>query len=88
MHGDYFADQNCATADEGSRIAIGLYEPKMDELGKQILGFHDPQRIGFEPVDMVAVGRFTYKNFIGSHDGLDERTHLQFEIHTIEFASS
>jgi len=87
MHGYFLTDDKCLGVDDESRIATSFYEPKMNELNKQLLSFHDPSRIGWEPVEMVAVGRFTYKNFIGHNDGMDERTHLQFEIHTIEFAT-
>lgn len=86
-HGYFLTDDKCLGIDDESRIAVNFFEPKREDLWAKLNSFHNPNRIGWQPVEMVAVGRFTYKNFIGSNDGIDERTHLQFEIHTIEFAA-
>lgn len=86
MHGYYLADGNCSGEGDEASMAIDFYEPKKEEPWKIFKEFHEKDKL-WEPVDIVVVGRFSYKNFLGGTDHIQDRTHLQFEVHTIEFAS-
>jgi len=84
-HGYFLADNNCLGKGDERRTAVGFYEPKRELLWKKTEQFQQEIK-WFEPVEIVAVGRFTYKNLLGGSDGIEDRTHLQFEIYDIEYA--
>ena len=84
MHGYYLADEKCSGEGDSARTAITFYEPNRDLLGKT-LNQNLPKNNYMKTVEVVMAGRFTYKNILGDSDGIEDRTHLQFEIYKIEF---
>ena len=88
MHGFYLTGGDCSDPGEGHQawMAVGFYKPKREELWPQFDRMQVTGRYG-EPADIVVVGRFTYRNFLGGSDHIQDRTHLQFEVHTLEFAA-
>ena len=86
-HGWYLTDANCQGEGDQSSTAITFYEPKSEELVSYFRKFQK-SRPFVAILETTVVGRFSYKNFIGRDDGMNERTHLQFEIHTVEFVAA
>lgn len=82
-HGYFLADENCLGEEDLGRTAINVYEPNQDLLWNTMKQFHQKDKM-WEPVEIVVVGRFTYKNRLGGSDGIEDRTHLQFEIYEFE----
>ena len=86
MHGYFLADENCSGEGDSARTAIDVYEPKRDLLWETLKQFKESGKM-WKPVKIIAVGRFSYKNWIGGSDHIQDRTPLQFEIYEIESAS-
>ena len=85
MHGFFLADANCSGEGDDARTSISFYDPKRAELYKYLEQFREAGK-GWEPVKIVAVGRFRYETPRGFSDGIEDRTSLHFEIYKIESA--
>jgi hypothetical protein len=79
-HGFFLADANCSGNGESLQTAILVYEPKRDELYKQL----DKYMRG-EPTEIAAVGVFRYERSPGYSDHITDRTPLHFEIYNLEY---
>lgn len=85
MHGYYLADGNCSEGGELSQTAITYYAANSSAITVILDKFRKPYE-PYGPVNITAVGRFTFKEQLGSTDLVQDRTHLQFEIYEIESA--
>lgn len=82
-HGFYFYDQRCSDNTDVSRTAVSIYQDNYKEL-ENLRIKHKESGKSWQPLNITVIGRFTYKNFTGSSDHIEDRTHLQFEIYKIE----
>jgi hypothetical protein len=85
MHGYYLANGNCSEGDDKANTAISFYPANSSGIGVTLDKFRKPYE-PFGPVNLAAVGRFTYKDKLGGTDSISDRTHLHFEIYEIESA--
>jgi hypothetical protein len=86
MHGYFLADANCSAGSGDARAAITFYEPKREEIYKDVENFRERNKL-WEPVKITAVGRFKYEKPRGLSDGIEDITSLHFEIYQIESAA-
>lgn len=84
MHGYFLAHEDCLSEGDRAKAAISRYEPKRESLWNTMEQFHQKDKM-WEPVEIIVVGRFTYKNRFGGSDGIEDRTPLQFEIYDFEY---
>lgn len=85
MHGYFLADGNCSSDGDEARAAISFYEPNAEEIQNLINQFREPKKL-WEPVNIIAAGRFKYERPRFHSDGIEDRTSLHFEIYKIESA--
>lgn len=85
-HGFFLLDTACAEMRDENYTAILFAPADREVLWNRLADFFRKGR-PFEPVQVVVVGRFKYREGPGSSDLMADRTHLQLELHTIESAS-
>jgi hypothetical protein len=86
MHGYFLADANCSGEGDDARAAITFYKPKNEEFYKYLEQFREGGKL-WEPLKIIAAGRFKYEKPQGLSDGIEDRTSLHFEIYKIESAA-
>lgn len=82
MHGYFLADANCSGEGDSARAAVCFYENR-EEFYKSLERYREPHKL-WEPLKIIAVGKFTFEKPRGSSDGIEDRTSLHFEIYKIE----
>jgi hypothetical protein len=90
MHGYYLHEINCSDTKGGNRTdeartAITVYDKNRTEVFEYLQNYHEPGKL-WQPLKIIAVGRFRYKIPDGYSDGIDDRTSFHFEIYKIESA--
>jgi len=86
MHGVFLEDLSCADKYyedllDDSRTDVTFYKPKSDETWEKFKELKDQVR---EPVDVIAVGRFTHEYPERSDDSISQRTSFHFELFSLE----
>jgi len=90
-HGYFFRDEACAESIDrkyldGDKVAVLLEKTRADLLWAQLETFQSPD-IRFTPINIVAVGRFTFRTTLRNSDAISARTPFHFELFSIERAT-
>ena len=87
MHGDFFYDERCGVKSydllDDHRTAVTVFEHKRTEVFDTIERIRNPSK-WWEPVDVIAIGRFTREYPTGHTDVISDRTSFHFELFSIE----
>ena len=88
IHGLYFHDERCGVKSyegllDDNRTAVTFFEPKRSELYDTVERIRDPN-VPREPVEVIAVGRFTRGYPTGQTDHISDRSSYHFELYLVE----